>query len=102
MSQGNAWEKEAARVTSEVARRAIRRLDLLEWVILAAAVGLAITGGALVAWVLAGTGGESFRMIWMITSALLFIVPGIVVFTKLKWDQRREAPGSREPGDHDG
>ncbi|MDH3206214.1 MAG: hypothetical protein OEO79_06355 [Gemmatimonadota bacterium] len=91
-----AWEKEDARVTSEVARRAIRRLDFLEWVILAAAVGLALGGGALVAWILAGSSSGNFRMVWMITSALLFIVPGAIVFARNKRDERREAQGSED------
>jgi hypothetical protein len=102
MTGGNAWEKDAARVTSEVARRAIRRLDFLEWVILAVAVGLAIAGGALVAWILAGTASTNFRMIWIVTSAVLFIVPGIVVFVKTRWDQRRKATGSGEARSEDG
>lgn len=94
MNRPNAWEKEAARVTSEVARRAIRRLDFLEWVILAVTVGLAVGGGALVAWLLAGSSSGNFRTVWMITSALLFIVPGIIVFVRLKRDERKEARGS--------
>lgn len=97
MNRPSAWEKEAARVTSEVARRAIRRLDVLEWLILAAAVGLALGGGALVAWILAGSTSGAFRTIWMITSVLLLTVPGTIAFVRLKQDERREARGSKEP-----
>jgi hypothetical protein len=93
VTKPSAWEKEAARVTSEVARRAIRRLDFLEWVILAAAVALAVGGGALVAWLITGSSG-SFRSLWMVTSTLLLLVPGVIVFARLKRDERREALGS--------
>ena len=97
MSRPSAWEKEASRVAREVTRRAIRRLDVLEWVILAAAVGLAVGGGALVAWILAGSSSRTFRTVWMITSALLIVVPGVIVFTRLKRDQLREARGLGQP-----
>lgn len=102
MSKGGAWGKEDARVTSEVARRAIRRLDFLEWVILGAAVALAIGGGALVAWILAGSNNPNFRVIWVITSAVLLVVPGIVVFAKQRQEQRRKGAGSGEPRRDDG
>jgi uncharacterized membrane protein YhaH (DUF805 family) len=101
VSKGSSWKKEEARVTSEVARRAIRRLDFLEWVILAAALGLALGGGALVAWVLTGTSSGAFRRTWMIVSALLFIVPGVIVFVRNKRDQRKssESPKSKKSDD---
>ena len=35
-------------------------------------------------------------------SAILFIVPGIVVFARLKQDKGKEAPGSRGSRNHDG
>ena len=96
MNRPSAWDEKEARVTSEVARRAIRRLDLLEWVILAAAVALSVGGGALVAWILTGPNG-SFRTIWMVTSVLLFTVPGVIVFTRLKRDERKETRAAEGP-----
>ena len=96
MNRPGAWKEEEARVTSEVARRAIRRLDVLEWVILGAAVALAIGGGALVAWILAGSSG-AFRTIWMVTSVLLFTVPGAIVFARLKRDEQKEARVVTDP-----
>jgi uncharacterized membrane protein len=102
VNQPSAWDDEEVRVTSEVARRAIRRLDLLEWMILGAALVLAIGGGALVAWVLAGSTGP-FRTIWMVTSVLLFVVPGVIVFARIKRDERREARAATGPRkDEDG
>jgi hypothetical protein len=88
VSRGGGWREDDARVTSEVARRAIRRLDVLEWVILAVAAGLAVGGGWLVAWMLAGT-SEAFRTVWMVTSLLLFVVPGAIAFARLKRDERK-------------
>ena len=102
MSKGGSWEEREARVTSEVARRAIRRLDFLEWVILAVAVAMALGGGALVAWILAGSGNPSFRTVWLITSAVLLIVPGIVVFARQKREDRGSGAGSGTPRTEDG
>ena len=76
-----------ARVTREVAGRALRRLDLLEYLILLAALILALLGGALVAWILAAYAGLSFRIGWAAASLLLFIVPGGTVYLR---ELRRE------------
>ena len=48
-------EERDAQIMHEVTSRAIRRLDVLEWVILAGAVVLAAGGGAAVAWLIAPT-----------------------------------------------
>jgi len=102
VSKGGSWEEREARVTSEVARRAIRRLDFLEWVILGAAVAMAVGGGALVAWVAAGSGHPNYRTIWTVTSAVLLIVPGIVVFVRQRQEQRGKGEGSEGPRRDDG
>jgi hypothetical protein len=47
-------DEETARVTQEITARAIRRLDILEWLIFAGAAGLAVVGGGLLALLLAG------------------------------------------------
>ena len=80
MTQPSRWEREAAKATSEVARRAIRRLDVLEWIILATTAVIAIGGGGLVALIVVGRSAASFRATWIATSLLLLIVPGAVVF----------------------
>jgi hypothetical protein len=76
-----------ARATREIAGRALRRLDVLEYVILLAALILALLGGALVAWLLTATAGLSFRIGWAVSSLLLFIVPGGTVYLR---ELRRE------------
>jgi hypothetical protein len=86
--QPTAWEKEAAKVTREVTRRAIRRLDVLEWVILAAAAGLAVGGGGLVAWLVAGESARAFRLTWVVTSLVLIVVPGAFAFGSIRREER--------------
>ena len=71
-----------ARATREVAGRALRRLDVLEYVILLAALILALLGGALVALILTAYAGLSFRIGWAVSSLLLFIVPGGTVYLR--------------------
>lgn len=77
-----------AQVTHEVAARAIRRLDVLEWVILAGAMVLAIAGGAAVAWLIVQTVELGFRPIWAGMSVLLFVVPGVIAIIRMRKDER--------------
>jgi uncharacterized membrane protein len=88
-------EREAAERAQEVAQRAIRRLDLLEGVLIAGGALLALALGALVAWVLAGIAGTPFRPVWMVASLVLFVVPGVLAIMRIRReeaaDQRRTA-----------
>ncbi len=68
--------------TQEEMQRAIRRLDALEWVILFAAVGFALGGGALVAWIVSAGTGLAFRPTWIVLSILLLVVPGSIVLLR--------------------
>jgi len=68
--------------TREEMDRAIRRLDALEWVILLTAVGFALGGGALVAWILSSGTDIPFRVLWIGLSILLLVVPGGFVFLR--------------------
>lgn len=85
----NRSEREAARVTHEITARAIRRLDILEWVILAGAAGLAVLGGAVLAWLLYVPLGVSFRTVWIVASLVLFVVPGVISLARLRRDERK-------------
>ena len=72
---------------SEEARRealswVLRRLNVLEFLILFLAVGLALLGGALVGWVLSSSLGLSFRWSWVVGSLFLFILPGGFVYLR--------------------
>ena len=96
MSQPSRWEREAARATSEVVRRAIWRLDVLEWVIIVAAAGLVIGGGALVALLISDPSGLDFRTTWVGTSLLLVVVPGAIMLPRIKRDERMGEVGRGE------
>ena len=94
--------QQEAQVAHEVAARAIRRLDVLEWVIFAGAMVLAIAGGAVVAWLIAPTVGFSFRPIWAVMSVLLFVVPGVIAITRMRKDEsdaRRKTQSHPEEDD---
>jgi hypothetical protein len=62
--------------------RAIRRLNALEWILLLAAVVMALGGGALVAWILSTGSDLSFRATWAVLSVILLVAPGILVFLR--------------------
>ena len=85
---GDASEEQAARLAREVTVRAIRRLDVLEWLILAGAMLAATLGGALVAVVGSATFGWNVRVTWVVASVLLFGVPGAVVLRNIRREER--------------
>ena len=84
-------DREAAKLAQTVARRAIRRLDIFEWLVFAAMAGLALAGGAVVAWILPGVAGWDFRSTWIGASLVLFIVPGTIAIVKIRRDARTDA-----------
>lgn len=86
-------EESAARLHA-VAQRAIRRLDVLEWVIFAVGAALATLGGVVVAGMLSAMAGWDFRSVWIGASLLLFIVPGTVTIVRIRRDERAHAPHS--------
>jgi uncharacterized membrane protein len=61
----------------EERRRIVRRISLLTWGLIAAAVLLAIVGGALLAWIFTGIGWPFLRS-WPIISALLLGIPALI------------------------
>ncbi len=72
---------------------AIRRLNVLEYVILGVAVVLALLAGALAAWLVENVAGAPFRLTWALSSLLFFVVPGWVVLRR-----ERQAEGVRKGG----
>jgi len=82
VNQANGTDQEDVRVIQEVAARAIRRLNVLEWVILGGAGLIAVLGGALVSWLIAAQLKVSFRLIWIGLSMLLLAVPGLIVILR--------------------
>lgn len=94
-------DREAAQQAQEVTRRAIRRLDILEGVIFALGALLAMGGGAVVAWIVAGAGIVAFRPAWIAASLILFIVPGTITIMKIRRDARAMRHVSREEREDD-
>ena len=86
MNQTNGTDQEDVRVIQEVAARAIRRLNVLEWVILGGAGLIAVLGGALVSWLIAAQLKVSFRLTWIGLSMLLLAVPGLIVILRSRRD----------------
>ena len=74
--------------------RAVRRLNVLEYVILAAAAGMALGGGALLALLLRELTDAPFRATWFISSLLLFSVPGVFVLRR----EKKRDPSARGAG----
>ena len=96
-------EKEAAEKAQVVTQRAIKRLDLLEWAIFGIGAILAMGGGAVVALILAAVAEWDFRSTWIGASLLLFVVPGIAAITKIRRDERADAPRAQAAkGQNDG
>ena len=90
MSEGHGFEG-----TREEMEKAIRRLNVLEFVILAAAFLLALGGGWVAAFLLSTGTSLPFRLTWAVFSLLLLIVPGVLVFGR---EHLRRRPGT-ESGD---
>ena len=79
--------------TRRMMETSIRRLNVLEYVILGVAVVLALLAGALAAWLVENVAGAPFRLTWALSSLLFFVVPGWVVLRR-----ERQAEGVRKGG----
>ena len=84
---------EDVQAAREVVSRAIRRLNLLETLIMGAAAVVALLGGWLGALLARSAFGLPLRTTWMVLSLLLFIVPAVVAWT-MERRRRREARDS--------
>ena len=89
---------EAHSETRRMMETAIRRLNVLEYVILGIAMALALLAGALAAWMVEGVTGAPFRLTWALSSLLFFVVPGWVVFQR----ERRAGEDVTEDADDGG
>ncbi len=83
---------EDVKAVREFVSRSIRRLNVLEVVILGAAVGIALLGGWLGALIASSAFGLPMRTTWMVLSVVLFVVPGALALTR----DRRKRPGTEE------
>lgn len=79
------------REARETVHRAIRRLNVLEYVILTLVVLLSLAGGALLAFLASSLVGVPFRITWAVASVLIFVIPAAIVWGK-EVRVRRGAP----------
>lgn len=86
-------DEAASRQVRQVAERAIRRLNVLEYVILAAAAGLALLAGGLAALVLDAALGLPFRTTWLVASLVLFVIPAWIAYSRERKLARERAEG---------
>jgi uncharacterized membrane protein len=81
--------------TRRMMETAIRRLNVLEYLILGVAMGFALLAGALAAWMAESLMGASFRLSWALSSLLFFVVPGwIALRGERRARARRDGAGS--------
>jgi hypothetical protein len=59
--------------------RAVRRLEVFEWIILFGVAVFSVAGGALVAVLTAQVLGAPFRVVWVVASVAFFGIPGWMV-----------------------
>lgn len=81
--------------TRRAMERAIRRLNVVEYVLLGGAALMALLGGAAVAWILGMAAGAPFHVSWLVASLLLFVIPGVIVLGR---EARAGRPGAPTSG----
>ena len=84
----------------QVAARAVRRLDILEQVILAVAAGLAVLAGALTAMLLRVAFELPFRPTWIVASLVLFIGPAVGSYVRARRQERAAAESASRTDTH--
>lgn len=94
-------DTEDTRAARKVMTRAIRRLNVLEWILLGAAAIASLVGGWLAALLGRSALGLPFRATWMIASLLLFLIPGAMALVAER-RSRNAAPkrDSARQGEH--
>jgi len=81
-------------------QRAIRRLNVLEYMIVVAAVLVALAGGWIVAFLLSAGTDLPLRPTWAVLSLSLIIIPAAAVFGRERFrGKRQEHPASGEGDD---
>ncbi len=82
-----------ARAARKVMNRAIRRLNVLEWLLLGAAAVASLAGGWLAALLGRSALGLPFRGTWMTASLLLFLIPGGIAWAAERRSRKAPPPG---------
>ena len=73
--------EEETRIARDAMNRAMRRLGVLEAILLGAAAIAALAGGWLAALLARSAFGFPFRTTWLVSSLLLFVIPGVLAWT---------------------
>lgn len=90
------------REAREALGRAIRRLDVLEFVILGAIAVLSLLGGGLIALLAVQVLDVPFRITWGVASILVFVIPAALVWRReARADDAGAAVSSDVPGTSD-
>jgi len=66
----------------ETVVRAIRRIAVLEWVLLGVIVVLSLLGGAVIALLVVSLVELPYRLTWAVASIAIFVVPAVTVWRK--------------------
>ena len=77
--------------TIEEMERAIKRLDLLEYLLIGGAMILALIGGAIAAYLITAESDLPFFATWVVVSLVLFVLPGGIAI----WSQRQNGRGRK-------
>lgn len=86
---------------SRVARRAVVRITVLEYVLLAGAVALAVLAGGLASWALAHWAGLPLVPSWVAVSVVVFAVPAVAVWRRERREDERLERARRRSGERD-
>lgn len=81
------------------AERAVRRLGLLSALLFALAGGVAVGGGALVAWLARRSLGTSFGRTWLLSTLVVAGAAGAVIAVQERRRGARTASGESPPGE---
>lgn len=88
---GSSPDHETVERARAVTRRAVRRLDFLEWIIFIVGAALSVGGGLVLAWMVTGFTGWDFRWTWIGASLMLFVGAGGAAVLKIRKDAREDA-----------
>ncbi len=80
----------------------MRRLNVLEYILLAAAAIAAVAGGWLAALLGRSAFGLPFRATWVVASLAFFLIPGIAAWLAERRSANTIRDAAEDPSDEDG
>lgn len=88
-----------SRASQKMMERAVRRLGIIELLLLLLAAVAALLAGALTGWILRDALGWSFRWSWSVSSIVYFVVPGGIAWWRIRNEDRRRRARTSERDD---